>query len=362
MNALTLYTTLPLVGGNSTIALGLAGFFRAQGYAVRVIVRPEKNKPLNAHILKALQEMGCQVEVLARLPQDLLALLFKRVFRRTDTQWQDSLFISIGMGFLAPVLACAGSFRQKSFYYINHDPEITPLKRLGPLLRVFDTIIAISPASLNPIKQLAGPATNVVWLPQFSELPFKGLESKKLTAKPTKFGFVGSLLPSKGILELLAMWPGLPASELHILGDGELRNEVASQSAASAAIHYRGGFAASDRARVLPAFFEEIDYLLVPSLGHGEGIPTVILEALSCGVPIISTDGGGTIAFGQSPLLADFAQAVTLVPQARFASALAATPAPTAATRQQARAGYQKWFSDEVLQEKWLGFATALAG
>ena len=360
MNALTLYTTLPLVGGNSTNTLGLAGFFKKQGYAVRVIVRQEKGKQMNQPALSALRRLGCELEVLARMPQDLFALFIKTLFQRK--KWQGSQFISIGMGYMAPLIACLGGFGQKSFYYINHDPDITPLKRLGPLLRVFDSIIAVSPASLVPIKELTGNATRVVWLPQFSELPFSGMHHERAAAQPLKFGFVGSLLRSKGILELMAMWPNMHTSELHILGDGELRNEVASQSATNAAIHYRGGFAASDRAQVLPAFFEEIDYLLVPSLGHGEGIPTVILEALSCGVPIISTDGGGTIAFGQPPLRADFSQAVTLVPQAGFASALATVPAPTAATKQQARAGYQKWFSDEVLQEKWLGFATAPAG
>ena len=327
---------------------------------MRVIVRQERGKQINQPALNALRQLGCELEVLARMPHDFFALSFKTLFRRR--KWQNSQFISIGMGYMAPLMACSGGFGQKSFYYINHDPDITPLKRLGPLLRVFDSIIAISPASLIPIKELTGNTTRVVWLPQFSELPFGEMQHKKDAARPLKFGFVGSLLRSKGILELMAMWSTMHTSELHILGDGELRNEVASQSATNAAIHYHGGFAASDRAQVLPAFFEEIDYLLVPSLGHGEGIPTVILEALSCGVPIISTDGGGTIAFGQSLLRADFSQAVTLVPQARVSSALAKVLAPTAATRQQALAGYQKWFSDAVLQEKWLGFATSLAG
>ena len=43
----------------------------------------------------------------------------------------------------------------------------------------------------------------------------------------------------------------------------------------------------------MPKFYQNLDYLLVPSsVVRGEGGPMVIVEALACGVPVISTDVG----------------------------------------------------------------------
>jgi glycosyltransferase involved in cell wall biosynthesis len=95
--------------------------------------------------------------------------------------------------------------------------------------------------------------------------------------------YVGRLAPEKGALELVRSWP--EGEPLDIYGDGPLMAPVAK--------------AAKDRSRIRLMGLVEHDELLaelggyegliLPSLWP-EGLPTVVLEALARGVPIISSD------------------------------------------------------------------------
>ena len=354
MPSITIYTTLPNVGGNSSITISLCKFFIKKIYVVNVIVRGQSGNNIDYKIVKNLREIGCNITIIDEHTSNIIVIFLNLLM--AIWKLKSDVFISIGMGYMAPVISILGNFKKRCFYYINHDPNIKLLKRLGHTIRAFNTIIVISPASIEAVKKLKIKGQNIVWLPQFSELKIDFFETcNKNYTNELHFGFVGNLKEVKGILDLLKIWNLLKIpSRLSILGDGELKNTVIDICKNNSKIRYAGSFSAADRDDILPSFFSSIDYLLVPSKGHGEGIPTVILEALSCGVPVISTNGGGTIAFSQLPLKEDFSDTVLLVDESNFSKALVNISKPTHEIKTQAVKSYKKWFSDVAIEKKWI--------
>ena len=353
MKSVTLYSTLPTVGGNSTIVFGLSKMYRANNIQVTVIVRhQEVHGGINTRIVDELNKLGCTVYCLGDQGESSFRISIKAL--KFIWKNRSEHFISIGMGSVASILALLGKFKKTYFYYINHDPSALSVKKLGVGIRAFSGIIVISPASIEPVSKLIYSKQSIVWLPQFSEIQTKGISEKNNTEYLT-FGIVGNLLKSKGIIEALSIWEknDFP-HHICFLGDGECREQIIAAATTDSRIEYKGAFWASNREAALPGFFNSIDYLLVPSLGHGEGIPTVILEALCFGVPVVSTPGGGTIAFASDPLSSDFNISVILKSLEEFSDHISHLNKPDVKVKESARAGYLKWFSDKRLTELWL--------
>ncbi|HEY8903018.1 MAG TPA: glycosyltransferase [Chthoniobacterales bacterium] len=356
MNVVTLYTVLPEVGGSATITLGLAEFYLREGLRVNILVRRQPGYDYNRELAAQLRRLGAKV-ILVGSPNGndrwapLAAICAAWRTRR-------GALISIGMGKGAALLAKWGGFEKRFFYYINHDPDVSPVRNLGKAVQDFDAIVAISPTSLESLSALPTPPRETIWIPQFSELrmPVSAGRKPSFESAPS-FGFIGALKESKGINLLLDIWRRNPAlGALHVLGDGPLRPTVEAAATNDPRIQYGGRFSSEERDRILPEFFGSVDWLLVPSIGHGEGIPTVILEAMSCGCPVIASNGGGTRAFAEQPLASAFAEIVNVIPEAsweRGLSELSHRPAPNEHFRQEVIDRYKAWFSDSVLGPKW---------
>jgi N-acetylglucosaminyl-diphospho-decaprenol L-rhamnosyltransferase len=102
-------------------------------------------------------------------------------------------------------------------------------------------------------------------------------------------GFLGRLIPPKGVLELVEELAAVPDawSELRVAAPPQdpvyterIRTRIAELGLEDR-VHLLG------RIDDLDAFFAGIDALVVPSVGHHEGQPTVILEALLYDRPVI---------------------------------------------------------------------------
>lgn len=99
-------------------------------------------------------------------------------------------------------------------------------------------------------------------------------------------GFAGRLVPEKGLDVLVAAMRELPDARLLVVGSGPLAGRLRE---AGAEVRENVGHAD------MPAAFAEMDVLAVPSLTTGnwkEQFGRVALEALSCGVPIATSDSG----------------------------------------------------------------------
>ena len=103
-------------------------------------------------------------------------------------------------------------------------------------------------------------------------------------------GYAGRLVESKGVFDLLAAaqhWPaGVP---LVFIGEGEARAELEKRAGRN--VHFVG----AQSLEKLPALFSALDCLVLPSRTTPtwkEQFGRVLIEAASCGVPVVGSDSG----------------------------------------------------------------------
>ena len=105
--------------------------------------------------------------------------------------------------------------------------------------------------------------------------------------------FVGRLVEVKGIRTILKLASKLSNITFVIVGSGPLTDLVKTASEKIKNIRFLGKVNNKD----LPIYYCASDVLLIPSRiikqEYEEGIPRVMIEALSCGLPVITTPSGG---------------------------------------------------------------------
>lgn len=110
-----------------------------------------------------------------------------------------------------------------------------------------------------------------------------------LVKKPFIVLFVGRLVTEKGIRILLDASKRFDTTiSLMLAGVGPLEEEVKAVAKKNNEIIYLGNISQND----LPLYYSAATLLIVPSI-HEEGFGRVILEALSCGLPVIASNRGG---------------------------------------------------------------------
>jgi glycosyltransferase involved in cell wall biosynthesis len=128
----------------------------------------------------------------------------------------------------------------------------------------------------------------------------------RATHAPLQLGYVGRLSPEKGLPYLLEAMSALKADpaltglvpHLTLMGDGPLRSELFSQAKrlrCEDVIHFAGQL---DR-RALVQQLLQMDVCVLPSLT--EGFAKARLDAMLCGVPVITT----AVGFGREAVGAD---------------------------------------------------------
>lgn len=109
---------------------------------------------------------------------------------------------------------------------------------------------------------------------------------------------VGRMVEKKGFAELLdAFGPVLEtlgSARLVLLGDGPLRPRLTESARRwGPSVEFHGPVAPAE----VRAWLQRATVLAVPSVtaadGDAEGLPTVVLEGMACGVPIVATDHAG---------------------------------------------------------------------
>jgi glycosyltransferase involved in cell wall biosynthesis len=125
------------------------------------------------------------------------------------------------------------------------------------------------------------PAAHFIVNPNF--VTFPGTPG---AVRKNHFLFVGRLSPEKGINVLLDAVCN-SGHELHIAGDGPLKESIKELCRRNRKIHYLGQL---DKKNVLQAM-RECTALIFPSIWY-EGMPMTILEAFSAGTPVIASNCG----------------------------------------------------------------------
>jgi glycosyltransferase involved in cell wall biosynthesis len=105
-------------------------------------------------------------------------------------------------------------------------------------------------------------------------------------------GFAGRFVPEKGIHDLVAATARMTEPvRLLLVGDGPLRDEIEAMRPGNVSIEVRRDV---PHAR-MPEAYSEMDVLVLPSrtmAGWAEQFGRVLVEALSCGVPVVGSDSG----------------------------------------------------------------------
>ncbi len=155
--------------------------------------------------------------------------------------------------------------------------------------------------------------------------------------------FAGRLTAEKGVGTLIRAWKlwGHDAPELRVLGDGELRGELA-QMATGLPVRFMGQMTALDAQEQIA----EASLLVLPSECF-EGFPMVVREAFAFGTPAAVSDLGPLptiVRQGVSGVVFEAGNPVNLMQQIRNAWT---TPSLLTALGQGARAAYEAHYTEE---------------
>ena len=123
------------------------------------------------------------------------------------------------------------------------------------------------------------PRTNIKVVPN-------GISSYKKSTTGKNIIYVGNLFERKGISYLTDAFSG--PGKLIIAGNGPMEQELRKKSRGKG-IEFAGYI---PRSRIRRFMAENGRILVLPAIS-GEGLPNVILEAMSVGIPVIATDIAG---------------------------------------------------------------------
>ena len=157
------------------------------------------------------------------------------------------------------------------------------------ILNRVDAIIALSPEWAEFYRKLA-PQTRVMVIPNAVAIPPALNETHWQSADHWRIACLGRLGQRKGTFDLLRAFAGLDRNpELCLPGDGEIdrARSLAQELGVDSRVDFPGWIGPEKRAEILAS----THVFALPS--YAEGLPMALLEAMSYGLPVVSTPVGG---------------------------------------------------------------------
>lgn len=162
-------------------------------------------------------------------------------------------------------------------------------RKKGTWNRYPTAFIALSKFSKNKFAEGGIPADRIFIKPNFLKDPCKEYDDLEISSeKLNRFLFLGRISNEKGIEDLIQCWMerSIPA-ELWIAGEGPLKKKLQNKTKGEKSIKWLGLCEKTDVLKLL----SNSKALLFPTKWY-EGMPLIILEAMSMGCPVISSDIG----------------------------------------------------------------------
>lgn len=177
-----------------------------------------------------------------------------------------------------------------------------------------DAIICESDHFRDRLHQIGVSPNKIFVLPNGIDLenfnPTGKIDARRQLALPenkTIILNIGAMSPRKGQKYLVEAIPEIIEKDKNVqfifIGDGEIRTELESLVSAGKLAPYVL-FPGMQKASQIPLWLNAADIFVLPSLF--EGNPNVLLEAMACGLPVVSTTVGGIpemVRDGQEGLL-----------------------------------------------------------
>ncbi len=156
-------------------------------------------------------------------------------------------------------------------------------------------VAALSPRLLEHCREKLTNSKQLSILPIMSDEVSNGIETHGPASDRVTFGFAARMEVMKGPMVLMEAFATAQKAcgnlGLNIAGDGSQRQKMAANAKAlnvASRYRYHGVYTHPTERR---AFMDSLDVFVMPSFS--EGTPNSIVEAMSCGKPIIATDVGG---------------------------------------------------------------------
>ena len=166
--------------------------------------------------------------------------------------------------------------------------------------KLANAIITTSQANFEYVERNYHPRVTHVSIPNYVETDiFKPMD---VTKQKGSICFIGRLTQQKNLLALMEALVGLPYS-LSIIGSGEQEEQLRKFATKS---QVKVNFLGNIPNHELPGILNEHELFILPSLW--EGMPKTLLEAMSCGLPVIGTKINGikeVIKHGRNGILCD---------------------------------------------------------
>lgn len=201
--------------------------------------------------------------------------------------WRKSMYAALCRAVGVPVILHLHGSEMKNFY-----------DGLSPWARALATrqleraacVVVLSESWLRYVKEIA-PGARICVVHNYVALP--QLPPPKQAQDSFSVLFLGLLGPRKGIFDLLASWKmvvaAIPSARLLVGGNGQEQQarDLANTLGLGNSVEFLGWVGAEAKAALLGS----ADAFVLPS--HNEGLPMSVLEAMSYGLPVISTRVGG---------------------------------------------------------------------
>ena len=300
----------PIGGGGSTVTKYAIQYLTRAGHDVTLITSQYKNLPKREMIdgatvirIPTVRRYKDFCSVWELIIFGFSALIYSFFYTlRHEVDFIQAYF-ALPAGFVAWILSYVRGIRYAVYFggsdipnanpsrYKNVYPLITPLLKMIWRRAEFRTVCS---QELVRLGKQADPTSEFICIPNGVETnrfkPIHRPESPKV-----KILFIGRLIPRKGFQRVVQSLPRVRQLakhpfEVEVVGTGShqlVLDELAEKLGVSDIIRYVG-LVPYDQ---LEKSYQYADIFVLTSLS--EGMPSVILEAMGCGLPIVASDVGG---------------------------------------------------------------------
>jgi glycosyltransferase involved in cell wall biosynthesis len=209
------------------------------------------------------------------------------------------------------------------------------------LLRAADAIVCLNETAREHIAERTGDPGKIFVVPNF---PADRADSASEIEQGLDALYVGRLSSEKGILQVLEVWP--EGRRLAIVGEGPDSDRVRRLVERRADLESLGQMTPG----MVRAAMKRARLLLVPSMCP-EGFPTVILEAMQEGLPVVVSDH---VAVADELRMRGAAEVFSMSDPTTLAAALTRVAQRESDMRQHARQAFDEHYSRRAWSERML--------
>ncbi|MCE9642750.1 MAG: glycosyltransferase family 4 protein [Candidatus Andersenbacteria bacterium] len=300
----------PIGGGGSTVTKYAIKHLVADGHTVTLITSRYKDLPhreiidgatvIRIPALRKYKDYSSMIELVSFGISALAYSVFFTMKYKVDFVFA---FFAVPAGWVAWVLSYLRGIPYGVYFGGSDIPNANPsrFKHVYPLLTPLLKTIwrrasfrSVCSEELRDLAKQADPETDFLCIPN-------GVETSRFApidrpANPkVKILFIGRLIPRKGFHRVVRALPKVRSLvrvpfEVEVVGTGLYREELdmlAEELGVSDLIRYVG-MVPYDQ---LEKSYQYADIFVLTSLS--EGMPSVILEAMGCGLPVIASNVGG---------------------------------------------------------------------